>query len=102
MAPMQEAQANGGKFLMANPGVLIKLDESNIDSFLVYETALRMVLESKMSHIDIVNANVDELAQEWSGKPLDQAPTYVRQLLWLKENAEKFGYQRSGNGWIIK
>lgn len=102
MAPMQEAQANGGKYLLANPGVLIKLEESNIDPFLVYEAALRMELESKISRIDFVNANVDELAQEWSGKPLDQAPMYVRQLLWLKANAEKYGYQQSGNSWKLK
>jgi len=102
MTPMQEAQANGGKYLLANPGVLIKLEESNIDPFLVYEAALRMELESKISRIDFVNANVDELAQEWSGKPLDQAPMYVRQLLWLKANAEKYGYQQSGNSWKLK
>jgi hypothetical protein len=102
MAPMQEAQANGGKYLLANPGVLIKLEESNIDPFLVYEAALRIELESKISQIDFINANVDELAQEWSGKPLDQAPMYVRQMLWLKDNAEKYGYQQSGDSWTLK
>jgi hypothetical protein len=102
MAPMKEAQANGGKYMLANPGVLIKLEKSNIDPFLVYEAALRMELESKISQIDVVNANVDELVQEWSGKSLDQAPMYVRQLLWLKANAEKYGYQQSGNSWKLK
>ena len=99
---MKEAQANGGKYLLANPGVLIELEKSNIDPFLVYEAALRMELESKISRVDVVNANVNELAQEWSGKPLNQAPMWVRQLLWLKENAEKFGYQQSGNSWKLK
>ncbi|MGB7872935.1 MAG: hypothetical protein WBL25_01025 [Anaerolineales bacterium] len=102
MAAMKEALANGGKYLLVNPGVLSKLEEGNIDPFLVYETALRMELETKISRIDFVNENVDELAQEWSGKSQDQTPMYVRQLLWLKENAEKFGYQQSGNSWKRK
>ena len=101
MTPMQEALANGGKYILVNPGVLTKLKESNIDPFLVYEAALRMELESKTSQIDFVNANVDELAKEWGGKPQDEAPMYVRQLLWLKENAEKYGYQQSGNSWKL-
>jgi hypothetical protein len=102
MAPMEEAKANGGKYLLANPGVLIKLEEGNIDPFLVYETALHMELASKISQIDIVNTNVDELVREWSGKPQDKAPNYVRQVLWLEENAEKYGYQRNGNSWKLK
>jgi len=102
MTVMKEALTNRGKYLMVNPGVLSKLEEGNIDSFLVYETALRMELESKIAQIDFIGGNVDELAQEWSGKPQDQAPTYVRQLLWLNENAERYGYQRSGNGWNLK
>ena len=99
---MEEAKANGGKYLLANPGVLIKLEEGNIDPFLVYETALHMELASKISQIDIVNTNVDELVREWSGKPQDKAPNYVRQVLWLEENAEKYGYQRNGNSWKLK
>ena len=102
MAPMKEALANGGKYILVNPGVLTKLEEGKIDPFLVYETALRMVLESRISHIDVVNANVSELLQEWGSKPLDQTPMYVRQLLWLKANAEKYGYQQSGNSWKLK
>jgi hypothetical protein len=102
MLPMQEALSNGGKYILVNPGVLSKLEESNIDSFLVYETALRMEVESKISRIDFVNANVDKLVQEWSGKPEEQAPLHIRQMLWLKANAEKFGYQQSGNSWKLK
>jgi hypothetical protein len=102
MAAMKDALANGGKYLLVNPGVLSKLKEGNIDPFLVYETALRMELESKISQIDFVNANVDELAQKWSGKSLDQAPMDIRQLLWLIKNAEKYGYQQSGNSWKLE
>jgi hypothetical protein len=102
MLAMRETLNNGGKYILVNPGVLMKLEESNIDPFLVYETALRMELESKIPRIDFVNANVDELVQEWSGKPEEQAPLHVRQMLWLKANAEKYGYQQSGNSWTLK
>jgi len=102
MAPMQEALDNGGKYILVNPGVLSKLKESNIDPFLVYEAALHMEVESKISQIDFVNANVDKVLQEWSGKPTEQAPIHVRLALWLQVNAERYGYQQSGNSWILK
>ena len=99
---MQEALDNGGKYILVNPGVLSKLKESNIDPFLVYEAALHMEVESKISQIDFVNANVDKVLQEWSGKPTEQAPIHVRLALWLQVNAERYGYQQSGNSWILK
>ena len=60
-----------------------------------------MEMEKKISQIDFVDVNVDEVVQEWSGKPEDQAPVYARQMLWLKENAEKYDYQQSGNSWKL-
>lgn len=102
METMQEALSNGGKYILVNPGVLSKLEESNIDPFLVYEAAMRIEVEAKIPQIDFVKANVDVLVQKWSGKPHDQAPIYIRQMLWLKANAENYGYQQSGNSWTLK
>lgn len=78
-----------------------KLKQGNIDPYIIYVTALIIEMEAKIAQIDFIGENVDELTQEWSGKPQDQAPMYVRQLLWLKENAEKYGYQQSGNSWKL-
>lgn len=99
---IQEALDNGGKFILVHPEVADQLKRANIDSYVVYVTALIIEMENKISLIDFVNVNVGELVQQWSGKPEDRAPIYVRQILWLKENAEKFGYQRSGNSWKLK
>jgi hypothetical protein len=96
---MKEALDNGGKYILVNPGVVRKLKEGNIDPFLVYEAALLMEVESKIPQIDFVSGDVDQLAQQWSGKPQGQVPVHVRQIMWLKENAEKYGYQQSGNSW---
>lgn len=78
-----------------------KLKQGNIDPYIIYVTALIIEMEAKIAQIDFIGGNVDELTREWRGKPQDQAPMYVRQLLWLKENAEKYGYQQSGNSWKL-
>ena len=98
----QEALDSGGKFILVHPEVANQLKRGNIDPYLIDVTALIIEMESKIIQIDFVNAHVDELVQEWKGKPRDQAPVYARQMLWLIENAEKFGYQRSGNSWKLK
>jgi len=99
---VQEALDNGGKFVLVHPEVESKLKQGNYDPYLIYVTALIIEMESKISQIDFVNANVDELAQKWSGKSQQQAPVHIRQMLWLKGNAEKYGYQQSGNSWKLK
>lgn len=101
-AAVQDALDNGGKFILVHPEVVSKLEQANIDIYVVYVTALIVEMENKISQIDFVKINVDKLAQEWSSKPLDQAPMHVRQLLWLKENAEKFSYHQNGNSWKLK
>jgi len=59
-------------------------------------------MENKIPQIEFVDMNVDELVQQWSGKPEKDIPIHVRLMLWLKENAEKFGYQQRGNSWKLK
>jgi hypothetical protein len=102
MTSMKEALDNGGKYILVNPGVVSKLKEGNIDPFLVYEAALLMEVEAKIPQIDFVGGSVDQLAQQWSGKPQGQIPVHVRQIMWLKENAGKYGYQQNGNSWKLK
>lgn len=98
----KEAQTNGGKYILVHPEVQNQLKSANFDLFLIYETVLLLELQNKIEQVDFVDVNVDELLQEWSSKPQEQAPVHVRQLLWLKENAESFGYQQSGNSWKLK
>ena len=99
---MKEAMKNGGKYILVHPEVTSKLQEAGLDPFVIQVTALIGEMESKISQIDFVDVEVEELFQEWSNKPQDQAPVYVRQILWLKENAKKYGYQQSGNSWKLK
>jgi hypothetical protein len=99
---MKEAMDNGGKYILVHPEVENKLQQAGIDPYLIYDTALTQQVEAKISQIDFVDVDVERLFQEWSNKPQDQAPVYVRQMMWLKENAEKYGYQQSGNSWKLK
>ena len=102
MTPMQAALASGGKYILVHPEVIRQLQQKNIDPFLVYETALRIELESEISQIDLVGGDADQFLQAWNGRPQQQTPLHVRQVLWLVEHARAFGYERNGNSWIRK
>jgi hypothetical protein len=101
-AVIQEALKNGGKYILVHPEVARQLQQAGMDPYIVYITALTIEMESKISQIDFVNVDVERVAQEWRNKPKDQSPVYIRQLLWLKSNAEKYGYRQSGNSWKLK
>lgn len=102
MTPMQAALESGGRYILVHPEVVRQLQQKNIDPFLVYEAALRIEMESRISRIDLVGGNVDQFLQAWNGRVLSQAPLHVRQVLWLVENAGTLGYERNGNSWIRK
>ena len=101
-AAVQEALDQNGKFILIHPEVESKLKDGNIDPYVVYVVALTIEMQSRIPQIDFVGGDVDQLVQQWSGKPQGQVPIHVRQIMWLKENAEKFGYQQSGNSWKLK
>src|SRR6266540_3339014 len=101
-AAVQEARDHGGVFIDPNPGVLRTLQAANIDPYLIYEKAMLDQIEAKIPRIDFVKTNVDDLFHEWKGKSDDQAPIHVRLILWLKTNASQYGYEQSGNSWVLK
>lgn len=98
---MDEALRNGGRYILVHPQVLKQLKANQVDSFLIYATAMRMETASKIPQIDVVGSHIDELVKQWRGKPEDQAPVHVRQVLWLMNNAQSLGYRRKGNSWVL-
>jgi hypothetical protein len=102
MTPMQAALMSGGKYILVHPEVVRQLQLKNIDAFLVYEAALQMEMESRISRIELVGGQVEQFLQAWNGRPQHQTPIHVRQVLWLVEHAKAFGYERNGNSWIRK
>jgi hypothetical protein len=101
-AAIQEALTHGGAFIDLHPEVLQTLQAGNIDPYLIYEKALLNKIEEKIGRIDFVQAKVDDLFEEWKGKPEASAPIHVRLILWLKNNATQYGYEQSGNSWVLK
>lgn len=101
-AAIQEARDHGGAFIDLNPEVLRTLQAGGIDPYIIHEKALLQKIEAKIGRIDFAKANVDELFHKWQGESLTQAPIHVRLILWLKDNANTYGYQQSGNSWIRK
>jgi hypothetical protein len=99
---IQEALDNGGIFIDPGTEALSLLRQSNIDPYLIYEQALQNEIEAKIPRIDFVEANVDELYEEWRSKSHFHAPIHVRLIIWLKNHAASYGYEQIGNSWIIK
>jgi hypothetical protein len=102
MNAMQDALANGGKYVLIHPAVVSQLQQVGIDPYYVYESAMRLQIKLKISRIDFVKADVDKLFKQWRGKPEKQMPIHVRLIAWLKENAGANGYVQSGNSWVLK
>ena len=100
-AAAREARENGGIFIQLPPAVALTLQAGNM-IYAIYEKALLKQIESQIPRIDFVEANVDELFAEWRSKPEEQAPVYVRLIVWLKKNASAHGYEQDGNSWVKK
>jgi|GEM_PF-937118 len=101
-AAIQDATDHGGTFIDPHPEAFSMLKAAGIDPYMIYEKALQQKIEEKISRIDFVKANVDELFREWQGQPADKTPIHVRLIIWLKANASTHGYAQSGNSWIRK
>jgi len=101
-AVMQEALKNGGKYILVHPEVANRLQQGGLNPYIIYITALITEIEAKIPQIDFVNVDVEKLVQKWNGQPKEQVPVYVKLMLWLKENAEMYGYQQSGNSWKLE
>ena len=98
---LQEARARGGVYIDPHPEALKALQANHIDPYMIYERALVQQIEAKVPRIDFVQANVEELFEEWKSKA-DESPIHVRLLIWLKNNAQAHGYEQSGNSWILR
>jgi hypothetical protein len=101
-AAIQDALAHGGIFIDPGPEIVRMLQQSNIDPYLIYEQAMLSEIKKRISRIDFIKVDVDQLFKDWSGKSAAQAPTYVRLIFWLKNNADGYGYQQAGNSWVLK
>jgi len=99
---MKEAMDHGGKYILVHPEVANKLKQAGLNPSMISITALKLEVEAKTSPIDFVDLDVERLMQEWANRPTEQAPVYVEQMVWLKENAGKFGYEQRGNSWLLK
>lgn len=97
----KEANENGGIFIQLPPTALKALQLADM-AYAIYEKGLLNQIETKIPRIDFVEANVDELFNEWKSKPEKQIPIYIRLIIWLKKNASTHGYEQDVNSWIRK
>ena len=98
-AVMADVKKNGGQYTLLNPAVEAKLKESKIDPKLVYIKGLESQLEEKVERVDFIQMDIDVTLREEKNEQMS-IPNYLAH--WMNENAEKHGYKREGNSWIIK
>ncbi len=97
----KEARENGGIFIQLPDAVLKTLQTGNV-VYAIYEKALLNQIEAKIPRIDFVEANVDDLFDQWKLQSEKETPIYIRLIIWLKKNASAHGYEQNGNSWMLK
>lgn len=75
--------------------------KSGVDPWQVNEAFLRQQLEQGVKEIVFTEEDVNKIIQAYQNVPFDQILAYrYREVIWLTQNAQKFGYVRMGNRWI--
>jgi hypothetical protein len=57
-------------------------------------------MESKTPIIKFVYMDVDAALNTYEGVPDPEVPIRVRELRWIIDHADEYGYKREGNSWI--
>lgn len=94
-----DVNKNGGQYTQLHPLVEQKLKDGNIDPKVIYIQGLETQLEEKVSRVDFINMDIDEILRQEQN---DQMPIHVLLVYWLNEKAEEYSYKKSGNSWILK
>ena len=97
-----ESLSNGGVFIDPGPQVMEGLKQANIDPYPIYEQGLRAQIDAKIPVIEFVKIDVDKLFEEWRFKDYSRASIQVRLIVWLKNNASTYGYEQTGDSWVLK
>jgi len=89
-----EAQKNGGIYYETASGVYDALGRNDALAWASNEQFLRNQLEAGVSRIDFVGQSIKDV--------LDNAEGTFRwkEVNWLLDNAEKYGYKLVGNSWV--
>ena len=98
-AVLEDVKKNGGQYTQLNPQVEATLKAGSIDPKLVYIEGLKSQLEAKVGRVDFVQMDIDEILHQAKSDEMEP-PVFL--VHWMQENAEKHGYKRDGNSWILK
>ncbi len=98
-AVIEDVGRNGGQYTQLNPMIEAKLRESNIDPKLVYIKGLESQLQEKVERVDFIQLDVDTALKQAAN---DKATIPIYLAHWMHANAEKHGYKREGNSWVLQ
>jgi hypothetical protein len=94
-----DAVDNGGVFFDTGNDVWIYVKNSDIDPWLVNERFLQDQLESGVKRLDFMGEDIFAVI---NSPDLKVRTSYrAKEINWLLENAEKYGYTQIGNSWVL-
>lgn len=97
-AVIEDVNKNGGQYTQLNPMVKEQLKAGNIDPILIYIRGLEIQLEEKVKRVDFIQMDIDLVLQQ---ELKDEMPVPISLAHWMHTNAEKYGYKRDGNSWVL-
>jgi hypothetical protein len=94
-----DAVENGGIFFDTGSEVWTQVNNSGIPPWEVNEQFLKNQLESKVGRIDFVGEDIFDVI---NSPDLNVNTSFrAKEIDWLLKNAEKYGYVRIGNSWVL-
>ena len=95
----QALERDGAFFDMGEAWDLVQ--QSGIAPWLVNEAFLVQQLEKGVESILFVGEDVDRIISIYKDVPFEQIDKYrYREVIWLEQNAHRYGYTREGNQWV--
>ncbi len=89
-----EAQKNGGIYYETASGVWDALGKNDALAWASNEQFLRNQLEAGVGRIDFVGQSITEVLRN------DVGTFRWKEVKWLLDNAERYGYKLVGNSWV--
>jgi len=93
-----EAQANGGVWYESANGVYQAAGKEA--TWETNQAFLQQMMEHGVDKLEFHGLDIDQELLNFDGQAFDQVPARVKEIRYLSENAEKYGYMQQGNSFV--
>jgi WXG100 family type VII secretion target len=93
-----EAQANGGIWYETANGVYQAAGKQA--TWETNQAFLQQMMEHGVDKLEFHGLDIDQELLNFDGQAFDSVPARIKEIRYLSENAEKFGYVQQGNSFV--